>query len=772
MTNDESTVFLFDDVRVDTHLARVLKSGSEVPIEPKAFDLLIFLIENRGRLLGKGELLDAIWKDAMVTENALTREIARLRKTLGDDAKAARYIQTVHSRGYRFIADVGVLNGAGHNGEPRSGHHPTAPKTVALSGGATLSAAPGSAELPACEAFEEEALEKQCTSRQCPQAGSSALPGVEPRLFSRKIFFFLIAVCFVCAAALFVWRLYLADLFQSAPEVLEIAPITTAPGLALNPTFSPDGNTLAYSSDQSGSFELYAKPLAPGGREIQLTSDGDQNWEPAWSPDGKSIAYHSDKRGGIWLIPALGGAAKQLTDFGCRPAWSRDGRMIVFQSESFHDLVQPYASSATLWAVPSEGGVPKQITQAGNPAGGHLCPAWSPDGRRIAFLNANLNSYQIWTVEVATARPRQMTPDFSQDKADLAWDGDGHHIYFTMGTMLHKLRVDPATGERIGKPVKVADLGTTVFRNPAVAADGKKIAYSAWMAKSNIWSIPLALPSPQNPKSAVSAAGAPVPLTNETHSRNGLTAFSRDGRQIAFTSERRGSGYQLRLMDADGGNQTLLIGDAQAALAPSWFPDGSRITFQSVRQNRQTISSLTLDTRKERLLSDAATLELPRLSPDGARVAFTYGPGGFYNVGVMNAENGNPEQLTFERRFSGFPCWSPDGQWLAFQTKQGDDTQVMLMPSRGGAPTQLTFGRGDNWPYSWSPDGDKIAFAGSRNGVWNVWWISRSTQTTKRLTGNTRPGVVMRFPDWSPSGNQIVYEQCELAGNINVIYLK
>src|SRR6185295_11964219 len=116
MTNDQSPVFLFDDVRVDPHFARILKSGSEVPIEPKAFDLLIFLIENRGRLLEKGELLDAVWKDTIVTENALTREIARLRKTLGDDPKAARYIQTVHTRGYRFVAQVQVMNDDRGNG--------------------------------------------------------------------------------------------------------------------------------------------------------------------------------------------------------------------------------------------------------------------------------------------------------------------------------------------------------------------------------------------------------------------------------------------------------------------------------------------------------------------------------------------------------------------------------------------------------------------------------------------------------------------------------
>jgi Tol biopolymer transport system component/DNA-binding winged helix-turn-helix (wHTH) protein len=741
MTNDKSPVFLFDDVRVDPHFARVLKSGSEVPIEPKAFDLLIFLIKNRGRLLEKGELLDAVWKDAIVTENALTREIARLRKTLGDDPKAARYIQTVHTRGYRFIADVGVVNGATTNG-----HHPAIIKEEEVA-------------TAAAEAAIEVATERQ------PSFNATKLP--QPS--TRKVLLFIAALCPVCIIAFFVWRFYFADSFQTAPEVLEIMPITTAPGLALNPAFSPDGNMLAYASDQNGGFELYAKPLAPGGREIQVTFDGNHNLEPAWSPDGKSIAYHSDKRGGIWLIPALGGTPRQLTEFGCRPAWSRDGTMIAFQSESFHDLIQPYASSATLWVIALQGGSPKQITQAGNPAGGHLCPAWSPDGGRIAFLNANLDSYQIWSVEVATAQSKQMTPNWSGDKADLVWDGDGRALYFTMGMMLYKLRVDPATGERIGKPFKVADLGATVFRNPAVSADGKKIAYSAWAAKSNIWSIPI---GSRTSESAVSATGAPVPLTNEIHSRNSLASFSPDGRRIAFTSERRGSGSQLWLMDADGRNQTLLIADAQAAFAPSWFPDGARIAFESIRQNHQTISSITLDTHKERSLSDATILEVPRLSPDGTRVAFTYAPGGFYNVGVMNTESGNPEQLTFERRFTGFPCWSPDGQSLAFQMKQGDDTQVMMMPSGGGAPTQLTFGRGDNWPYSWSPDGDKIAFAGSRNGVWNIWWVSRATRTTKRLTNNAKPGVVMRFPDWSPSDNQIVYEQCELAGNINVIYLK
>ncbi len=109
-------IFLFDDVRVEPQTFKLLKAGHAVPLEPKAFNVLLFLIENRGRLIEKGEILDAIWKETHVTENALTREITKLRKALGDDPKAAKYIQTVHTRGYRFIAEVEVENGQATNG--------------------------------------------------------------------------------------------------------------------------------------------------------------------------------------------------------------------------------------------------------------------------------------------------------------------------------------------------------------------------------------------------------------------------------------------------------------------------------------------------------------------------------------------------------------------------------------------------------------------------------------------------------------------------------
>src|SRR5215510_11480457 len=100
--------YLFDNVRVDLSAFKVWREGAPLPLEPKAFEALVFLIEHRDRVVEKNELMDAVWKETFVTPNALTRVIAHLRRTLGDDAKEAKYIETVKTRGYRFIAEVEV----------------------------------------------------------------------------------------------------------------------------------------------------------------------------------------------------------------------------------------------------------------------------------------------------------------------------------------------------------------------------------------------------------------------------------------------------------------------------------------------------------------------------------------------------------------------------------------------------------------------------------------------------------------------------------------
>ena len=101
-----SFVFSFDDVEVREREFSLTKAGEPLTIEPKAFRALLFLLRNRQKLVRKEELLHAVWGDTSVTDGSLTRCIWLLRNVLGEDTRNPRYIETVPTVGYRFIAPV------------------------------------------------------------------------------------------------------------------------------------------------------------------------------------------------------------------------------------------------------------------------------------------------------------------------------------------------------------------------------------------------------------------------------------------------------------------------------------------------------------------------------------------------------------------------------------------------------------------------------------------------------------------------------------------
>src|SRR6202167_1426306 len=106
MMPSKSFVFLFDDVEVRERDFSLTKAGKVSSIEPKAFRVLIFLLHNPQKLITKDELLQAVWGDTAVTDGSLTRCIWLVRNVLGDDTRNPRYIETVPTVGYRFIAPV------------------------------------------------------------------------------------------------------------------------------------------------------------------------------------------------------------------------------------------------------------------------------------------------------------------------------------------------------------------------------------------------------------------------------------------------------------------------------------------------------------------------------------------------------------------------------------------------------------------------------------------------------------------------------------------
>ena len=95
MTGNKSIVFKFADVEVREREFRLVKAGEVLPVEPKTFRVLLYLLRNPQKLIAKEELLNAVWGDAAVTDSSLTRTIAQLRRLLGDEIRNPRYIETV-----------------------------------------------------------------------------------------------------------------------------------------------------------------------------------------------------------------------------------------------------------------------------------------------------------------------------------------------------------------------------------------------------------------------------------------------------------------------------------------------------------------------------------------------------------------------------------------------------------------------------------------------------------------------------------------------------
>jgi len=552
------------------------------------------------------------------------------------------------------------------------------------------------------------------------------------------------------------------------PQILRNTQVTFNPGLDSDPSLSPDGNSVAYSSDQSGKFEIYVKQLAPGSREIQLTSNGQQNFLPAWSPDGRHIAYESRVGHGIWLVPALGGVPKQLTDFGSWPAWSHDGAFIAFQSGEENAL-----PPSTIWIVPSAGGTPKQITQMGNPEGGHGYPAWSPDGSRIAFVAEDYLRSYLWTVSVKGDDPKRVGPlDLRPSVANPIYAADGRSIYFAGQVGLSNnfgfvvIGLAP-NGDAIGEPRLIMGFPGKGIKHLSITTDGKKLAYASLNFLSTLTAMPMS-PASDEP------GGPPTPLSNDRSQRHVVPTFSPDGRRIAFAQWREGSGADIWLIDADGKNLTQVTTDPAVDNVPNWFPSGDRLEFMSNRSGRFNPWSISLASGKESPLVDLGlgVGGYARLSPDGKQIAFNSSRSGTINVWVISVEGGEPRQLTFDQEMIGFPSWSPDGKTLATEMKRGPNYFLVLIPSAGGPPEQLVSDNGLSWPHDWSHDGDKILFAGERNGIWNVYWVSRSNKAQKQLTHYSKFNAFVRYPAWAPSGNQIVYEYQETTGNIWVMDLK
>ena len=167
----------------------------------------------------------------------------------------------------------------------------------------------------------------------------------------------------------------------AAPPQRTLTRITFDEGLQNEPTWSPDGRYIAYSSDRGGKLDIWAQQVS-GGNPVEITKGPGNNWQPDWSPDGKYIAYRSeDGEGSLYIAPALGGAGleRKISSFGYYPRWSPDSSQILFLTGLSS------GAGSSVYVVRLDGSPPRPVQVDIPPEKWAISAAWHPDGKRISI---------------------------------------------------------------------------------------------------------------------------------------------------------------------------------------------------------------------------------------------------------------------------------------------------------------------------------------------------------------------------------------------------
>ena len=239
-------------------------------------------------------------------------------------------------------------------------------------------------------------------------------------------------------------------------------------------------------------------------------------------------------------------------------------------------------------------------------------------------------------------------------------------------------------------------------------------------------------------------------------------SWSPDGKRIAFVSDRDGHvnirnspNYEIYVMDADGDNQLNLTNDANDDRSPSWSPDGKRIVFSSNRDMDRGLAAHNIEIyvmdadggNLQRLTNNLTEDQYPSWSPDGKRIAFSARRDGHfenefgitYEIYVMDADGGNEQRLTQNRKNDWHSSWSPDGKRIAFMADRKGDVvnwDIYAIDADGGNEQNLTANRVYDSSPSWSPDSKRIAFFSLRDGNTEIYVMDANGENQQNLTNN------------------------------------
>ena len=499
----------------------------------------------------------------------------------------------------------------------------------------------------------------------------------------------------------------LGDLYTLPIEGGEATPLTEGMAWDMQPTYSPDGRSIAFTSDRGGGDNLWVVPRG-GGEARPVTKESFRLLNsPAWSPDGQYLVgrkHYTGTRslgaGELWLYHHSGGSGVQLTerandqkDLG-EPAFSPDGRYVYYSYDATPGRYFEYNKDphAGIYEIERVDLVEQRIEHVVGGAGGAVRPTPSPDGRWLAYVRRVGLKTALFVMDLESGAQRQLFDGLDRDMQEtwaihgvyprMDWTPDGGAIVLWAQGGLH--RVDIASGEvtavpfhvahsrKIGKavrnPVEVhpENFDVKMLRGLTVAPDGQRVVYQA-LGHLYVRELP---------------DGQARRLTRDDDVFEHDPSISRDGRTVVYATWNDQGLGELRTVPLKGGRAKTISRWKGHYREPVLSPDGDHVVFRRLGGGYLRSRLWTRDPgiyvaplRKPK--GDDKPLLLSRsgsgihFGADGERVFFTTRSGGkdatttLRSIGLdgreerEHATSGNAAEFRV----------SPDGKWLAFQER-------------------------------------------------------------------------------------------------------
>ncbi len=730
--DQQQPVYEFGPFQLDPRRRLLVRQGRSIPLTPKALELLLVLVERRGQVVEKDELMRRLWPDSFVEEGNLAFNVSNLRKALGDSPHRRDYIVTIPGRGYQFVAPVEPLSGPGveldlpvEAGETGREAAPVPPVTNVARSGALIA---GIAVILAVAAGAGLSMRRGRTSEAAAIALARHFPSVH------------------------------------------LAQVTNT-GKARLAAISPDGRHVVHVAVEGGRQSLWVRQ-AGASSSIQIVPPAEVLYRGlTFSPDGNFILYNwheTDRSPSLYRIPMLGGTAtKLLDDVDTAVSFSPDGQRFVFARGN------PSEAEACLVVADSDGSRERRLACRKRPeVFGLSGAAWSPDGKVIAApvalhaapaqgsANPPASSrFRVVLVDASSGEERPLGGRALGRLGFLSWLPDQSGLVVAAAADATELGwAAPRQIWLISYPRGEArrltnDLND--YHGVSVARDANTLVSVQTEDRSTMWVAP------------GGDSGAAQEITAAENARDGEAGISwtPDGR-LVFASLTSGN-WDIWTSNADGTQRRQLTTGPTTDCFPAVSPDGRTIVFASGRSNLLDLWRMDVDGSNPRRLTQGKAVVAAAFLPRGDEVVYSSAAEAglaSWKVPVLGGPSLRllPEyEMPPAFRIHGV---SPDGRWLLgrFPDRTLGAWRSALVPLDGRARLRRLGAFPE--PMQWTPDGSGFDYPLTERGITNVWRLPLDGGAPTQVTRFDRD-LILQFA-WSRDGRTLALTRGSVSANV------